>query len=84
MIKRGDFVKESGSYGLVIAAGPKTFDVIWIGGGTSRYRHGMRAIAATTEVSDWERKHLIAEARAAREERRTGAGIKRGQVWPSH
>lgn len=28
--------------------------------------------------------HLRKEAATAREERRTGARVKRGQVWPSH
>jgi hypothetical protein len=83
--KRGDFIKEGICFGIVLASGPKTFDVVWIGGGTSRYRHGVRAIdlLPDKDLSAFERDHLLQEAADAREERRTGAGRKRGQIWPS-
>jgi hypothetical protein len=82
--KRGDFIKEGVCIGLVFASGPKTFDVIWIGGGTSRYRHGVRLIdlLPDKDLSALERDHLQKEAADAREERRVGARRKRGQIWP--
>lgn len=85
MFKRGDFVQESTSRGVVLISGPTSFDIVWIGGSTSRYRHGTRVIRLMSidELSEMERKHLTDEAERAREERRTGARIKRGQVWPS-
>jgi hypothetical protein len=85
-VKRGDFIKEAGSYGLVLTAGPKTFDVIWTGGSTSRYRHGARIFDLANEdrhLSALERESLTRDAIDARNERKQGAGIKRGQIWPS-
>ena len=83
-VKRGDFIKEAGSYGLVFAAGPKTFDVIWRGGSTSRYRHGVRVLELANKDPDLsERETLTKDAIDARDERKHGAGIKRGQIWPS-
>ena len=84
--KRGDFVKEGAEVGIVLASGSKTFDVVWTGGSTSRYRYGIRDIHLATErdLEDCNREHLIKEAADAREERRIGAGVKRGQIWPSH
>jgi hypothetical protein len=83
--KVGDFIKESMSVGLVLTCGPKTFDVIWEGGSTSRYRHHTRDIwlAAPGDLVDRQREHLLKEAAAARAERAAGARVKRGQVWPS-
>jgi hypothetical protein len=83
--KRGDFIKEGFNVGLVFASGPKTFDVIWDGGSTSRYRHGERIIVLAPDdaLTPLQRKLLLENAADAREERRTGAGVKRGQIWPS-
>lgn len=83
--KPGDFVKENRSYGIVLTSGPKTLDIVWIGGSTSRYRHGTRHIEPADEhLTDRDREHLAKEAKDTREERRSGARIKRGQIWPSH
>jgi hypothetical protein len=80
------------THGCIVSCGPKTFDVIVVGGSTLRFKHGSRGVRAAT-IDDFDgnakymestKKSLQREATAAREERRTGARIKRGQVWPSH
>lgn len=86
-MKVGDYIVEHGAsphYGLIIACGRVTYDVIWIGGGTSRYRHGVRKvdIIRAGELDAHTRKHLRSEAAKAKAERRRGAGIRRGQIWP--
>jgi hypothetical protein len=85
ILKSGDFIKESGSVGLVFTSGPKSFDVIWMGGSTSRYRHHTRVIslAEPNDLTAMQREMLLKEAAAARAERAAGARIKRGQIWPS-
>lgn len=88
-MKVGDFIKEGAEYGLVIACGKVAFDVVWTGGSTTRYRHGVRDIRVvpTTDVDFITgvipRKHLEEEAAAAKAERRRGARIHRGTVSPS-
>lgn len=89
-MKVDDFIEERGagvsSYGIVIACGPKTYDVVWIGGSTTRYRHGVRSVRVVTaaEIGDGHlHKHLLREAKDAKAERRRGAGIRRGTVSPS-
>lgn len=81
----GDFIKEGIDYGIVLSCGPVAFDVVWVGGSTSRYRHGVRMIevvdAAT--IDDFTRRHLAKEAASAKAERARGAGVRRGQVSPS-
>jgi hypothetical protein len=77
----------SPQFGVVVACGPVAYDVVWIGGSTSRYRHvdDVVRIATDAEVAalgDITRTHLLKEAAAAREERRAGAGIRRGEIWP--
>ena len=76
----------------VLSWGPKTFDIIIEGGGTERYKHGAREVRPVT-LRDFggDEKYMASaterfrkEAADAREERRTGARIKRGQLWPSH
>lgn len=86
-MKVGDFIVETGnttSYGVVLTCGRKTYDVVWINGGTSRYWHGRWNVDVVTpaEVDDFTRRQLVKEAAAAKVERARGAGIKRGQVWP--
>jgi hypothetical protein len=90
--KVGDFIIEGGltsDAGIVLSCGPKTYDVVWRGGSTTRYRHGQRdnvRLATAVEIDGfgtYVREDLIKDAATAREERRTGARIKRGQVWPS-
>jgi len=85
--KRGQVIKEGMQLGVVLQAGPATYDVVWVGGSTSRYRQGVRSVhlATENELDGQDRvvQHLHGEAEAARRERRAGAGIKRGQVWPS-
>jgi hypothetical protein len=58
--------------------------VIWIGGSTTRYRHGVRdiRIISAAELDALTREHLLREAENARRERRSGARIKRGTVSP--
>ena len=81
----------------VLSWGPKTFDVVIECGGTERYWHSAvgrntRAVRpATLHDFGGDQKYmqhaivrLRKEAADAREERRTGARIKRGQLWPSH
>ncbi len=84
MIRTGAFIKESLDFGLVIASGAKTYDVVWIGGSTTRYRHGERDIqvVVAAELDAHTREHLVGESAAARRERRAGAGIRRGTVSP--
>lgn len=64
--------------------GTRTFDVIWIGGSTTRYRHGVRdiRIVLVAELDAHSREYLACEAEAARRERRAGARIRRGTVSP--
>ena len=90
LLKRGDLVLEGGALylrGLVLSAGPLTYDVIWIGGSTSRYRQDSgRCVKVDPVVEDFtpsEIRQLTKDAADAREERRTGARIKRGQIWQS-
>lgn len=89
VVKAGDFVEERGpgimDHGIVLASGSKTFDVIWLGGSTTRYKHGVRdiRIVGSLEIDKHTREHLLREAESARRERRSGAGIKRGQVSPT-
>lgn len=86
--KRGDIVKEGFDLGMILQSGNITYDVVWIGGSTSRYRYeASRAVSLATsfdlEGQDLVLKHLREEAIAARAEREAGAHIKRGQVHPS-
>jgi len=86
-VKPLDFIEERGvvaEYGLVIACGPKTFDAVWLGGSTTRYWHGVRAVRVidAAEVDAFTRRQLLQEAKAAMAERRRGAGIRRGQIHP--
>lgn len=86
--KRDEIVKEGCDLGLILQSGDVTFDVIWINGGTSRYRYSTGRhihVATPFELEGQERAigFLKEEAAKAREERRTGAGIRRGQIWPS-
>jgi hypothetical protein len=77
----------SPQFGVVVACGPVAYDVVWIGGSTSRYRHADDVVRVATDaevaaLGDIIRVHLLQEATAAREERRAGAGIRRGEIWP--
>jgi hypothetical protein len=87
VLKEGDFFKEHGpapQVGLVLSSGPKTFDAIWLGGSTTRYRHGVRNVQLLSqmEVDRRTREHLLGEAEAAKRERKAGAGVRRGSVAP--
>lgn len=87
-MKVGDFVKEGVDHGIVLACGPKAFDIVWTGGSTQRYRHshrpGLVVIAADhPDIDKFVRKHLLGELAEAQAERRRGARIRRGTVSPS-
>lgn len=86
LVQAGDFIQECGetSPAFVLTSGAKTFDVIWMGGSTTRYRHGVRdiRIVPVAEVDALTREHLTHEAEAARRERRAGARVRRGTVSP--
>ena len=83
---RGDVVIEigasGGSLGIVLQSGAVAFDIIWLGGSTSRYRYATgRAVRLATEdeiaADPFTIRMLRQEAEAANEERRTGAGRRR-------
>lgn len=89
--KRDDVVKLDGVFALVLTCGPRTFDAITESGGTHRYPHGLRDIRLVVP-SDFHgdanyessvRNRLSHVAMDARAERKIGARIKRGQIWPS-
>lgn len=89
-MKVGDFIEETGGgtrdYGVIIACGRVSYDVIWVGGSTSRYRHSDGrhvAVIDPSNVDDFTRRHLLGEAADARAERARGARIRRGAVSPS-
>lgn len=84
MVRPGDFLKEGIDLGLVLTSGERTYDVIWIGGSTTRYQHGKRhvQIVPAAMLDTHSREHLVHEAEAARRERRAGAQIRRGTVSP--
>lgn len=85
-VEAGDFIKEDWSdFGLILISGPVTFDVIWTGGSTSRYRHGVRhiQIVPPLKITPRVREHLLEEAKTARLERASGARVRRGMVSPS-
>ena len=93
VFKIGDLVRERPTeWGLVVTAGPKTFDVVFISGFVSRHKQGQkdyvfeRADSSSfddKQYEQWVREHLAKEAVAVREERRLGLRIKRGAVHPS-
>lgn len=82
----------SGRFACVLSCGPKTFDIIDESGGTERHKRGVLNLRPVVlhdfhddqQYMDSVKKSLRAQAAEAREERRTGARIKRGQLWPSH
>lgn len=86
--ERDQVVKEGVSLGLVLQSGKTSYDVVWIGGSTSRYRYAAKRdvhVATEFELEGQDRvvRHLRREAVAARHERKVGARCKRGQVHPS-
>ncbi len=85
--ERGQVIKERTEFGVVLQSGERTYDVVWVGGSTSRYRHGDGDIRLATESELGEQARLVAhlrrEAADARRERKAGARIKRGQIHPS-
>jgi hypothetical protein len=92
MRKRGDFVIRQGETApaLIFAAGPKTYDLIHLSGFVERLKQSWRD--EQTRIADEADFHgnrsyyieqLTKEADKAREERRTGARVKRGAIWPS-
>jgi hypothetical protein len=86
--ERDQIVKEGLELGLVLQAGRVTYDVIWTGGGTTRYRYDMNRAIRAADANDLDEqastiRHLRSEAALARAERRSGARVKRGHVHPS-
>jgi len=79
-------VKEGAQLGVVLQTGKATYDVIWVGGSTTRYRYGARDVHVATEFElkgqEGVVRHLRGEALEARRERRSGARVRRGQVSP--
>ncbi len=86
--ERGQIIKESSALGIILQGGSVAYDVVWMGGSTSRYRYDANRdvrLATEFELEGQDRvlRHLRREAAEARRERKVGARIKRGQVWPS-
>ena len=86
--ERDQIVKEGADLGLILQSGAVTYDVIWIGGSTSRYRYAAaRDVHLATrfdlEAQEGTIKHLRQEAETARKERRDGARVRRGAIHPS-
>ncbi len=86
--KADQIIKEETAIGIILQAGTTTYDVVWVGGSTSRYRYDAERPVHVATTNDLEGQgatvaHLKEEAAQARQERHTGARIKRGQVWPS-
>lgn len=90
--KRDDMVVEwslgGDQLGIVLQSGKVSYDVIWIGGMTSRYRYSVgRRVRLATEQEIARQGSLYvdglrADAAQAQDERRRGAGVRRGQIWP--
>lgn len=85
---KDQIVKEGFELGIILQAGRLTYDVVWLGGSTSRYRYSQnRPVVPATPGDlagqDLALEQLQSEAQAARRERREGAHVRRGQVWPS-
>jgi hypothetical protein len=77
---------------LVLACGPRSFDIIEQSGGTTRYLHAHKRNVRLATASDFNhdlayeasvRERLVRQAGNARDERRRGAGVRRGHVAPS-
>lgn len=83
--KRGDIIVEHGdSLGVVLQSGRVAFDVIWIGGSTSRYRYSTGRhvrLATAAELAAPEHaftiKQIKDDAEKAWDERRRGARVRR-------
>lgn len=82
--KRGDLIAQGGpagdAFGFVLQCGPTTYDVIWLGGSTSRYRHDWNRHvrrAAYAELDPFTREHLEREYAKALDERARGAHVCR-------
>lgn len=81
-------IKEGADLGLILQSGEITFDIVWVGGSTSRYRYDASREVHVASPFDLDGQdlvvvHLQEEARAARKERLAGMRVKRGQVHPS-
>jgi hypothetical protein len=84
--QRGQIVIEGRDFGIILQSGMVTYDVLWVGGSTMRYRyeHGrdVRLVTRTDMLDEHTAEHLRHEAESAIAERRRGARIRRGQVSP--
>lgn len=86
-LRRDDIVIESGTFYLVLAIGPVSFDLIEECGGTTRYRHVIERNLRLATDADYHhdaayRSRVVAalrrEAADARDERKRGARRRRG------
>lgn len=82
-------IKEGANLGIILQSGNVTYDIVWIGGSTSRYRYATGRDVHIATPFDLEHQegtiqHLRREAETARRERREGARIRRGALHPSH
>lgn len=85
--KRDQIIVENGDLGIILQSGPLAYDVLWIGGSTTRYlystgRHVRGATEHDLEYQESMVAHLRDEVASARQERREGERIRRGQVSP--
>lgn len=89
--RRDEIVVEgnnSTDLGCIVQSGEVSYDVVWQGGSTSRYRYSTGRYVRPATPAElallWRTVANVREHAAnARAERRRGARIKRGQVWPS-
>jgi len=82
-------IKEGVDLGIILQSGDVTYDIVWIGGSTSRYRYATGREVHLATPSDLEHqegtiRHLRQEAETARRERREGTQVRRGAVHPSY
>jgi hypothetical protein len=85
--QRGQVVVEGRDFGIILQSGMVTYDVLWVGGSTMRYRYehrrDVRVVTDADMLDEHTAEHLRHEAESAIAERRRGARIQRGQVSPS-
>jgi hypothetical protein len=87
---RDTIVKEGADLWVILQSCEITYDAVWVGGSTMRYRHDTAGALSEATAFDLEgqdaviallRKEVL-DARRERRERKAGERIKRGQVHP--